>query len=437
MLYAAGSAALASGAFPGRHDLAARAAEDRLLRRWRARHARASAIELGAVPRDTRAPRAPRDALGRSQRARKCVELVYGSPKSAQPSTRKVDPYGLALRRGVWSLVGYCHLRQGLRTFHVHRIRALKMNPAASPGVTTSRCRRTSSRRLTSPPCPWQCGIEPPVEVRLELQGRARHAGRRRTSPTGDWSEGRPDRGGAQGHAPGRAAQARARALAAGRASSSPGVGAGPASGALAQAVAATARRHRHERRARAPPPPPLRRPLRRPAPRGDGGRAGASSWGSAARSCSGTSSCSPWWAGRRSSRTTSSTLRGERPGLRRPRPALQQAAAADRPEAAALAAAAELLRPAGGDALASALAKLEKVLPAQAQKTYREMGERGERPLAGPGGAGHPDPGGRASGGSSSSTTPAVAARRPSTAASSRWRSSATAASGTSTACD
>ena len=44
-------------------------------------------------------------------------------------------------------------------------------------------------------------------------------------------------------------------------------------------------------------------------------------------------------------------------------------------PEAAALAAAAELLRPAAQTALASALAKLEKILPASAKKMYRELG--------------------------------------------------------------
>jgi proteasome accessory factor C len=43
--------------------------------------------------------------------------------------------------------------------------------------------------------------------------------------------------------------------------------------------------------------------------------------------------------------------------------------------EAAALAAAAELLRPAAETALASALAKLEKVLPAQAKRLYRDLG--------------------------------------------------------------
>jgi proteasome accessory factor C len=42
--------------------------------------------------------------------------------------------------------------------------------------------------------------------------------------------------------------------------------------------------------------------------------------------------------------------------------------------EAAALAASAELLRPAAGDALQSALQKLERILPAAARERYREM---------------------------------------------------------------
>ena len=44
-------------------------------------------------------------------------------------------------------------------------------------------------------------------------------------------------------------------------------------------------------------------------------------------------------------------------------------------PEAAALAAAAELLRPAAQTALASALGKLERILPPGAKKMYRELG--------------------------------------------------------------
>jgi proteasome accessory factor B len=98
------------------------------------------------------------------------VEIVYASPKRAEPSTRKVDPYGLVLRRGVWSLVGYCHLRQGLRTFHVHRIRALKMN-ASKPRTHDFEVPASFAIDTHVPHAPWQWGIEPPIEVRLELQG--------------------------------------------------------------------------------------------------------------------------------------------------------------------------------------------------------------------------------------------------------------------------
>ena len=33
-----------------------------------------------------------------------------------------VDPWGICLRRGIWVLVGYCHLRESRRTFHVDRV---------------------------------------------------------------------------------------------------------------------------------------------------------------------------------------------------------------------------------------------------------------------------------------------------------------------------
>ena len=65
-------------------------------------------------------------------------------------------------------------------------------------------------------------------------------------------------------------------------------------------------------------------------------------------------------------------------------------------PEAAALASAAELLRPAAQTALASALAKLEKVLPAQAKRLYRELGTAVNARSTGLGGAGNPHPRGR-----------------------------------------
>ena len=40
-------------------------------------------------------------------------------------TTRKVDPYALSFRWGNWYLIGYCHMREELRTFRVDRIRKL------------------------------------------------------------------------------------------------------------------------------------------------------------------------------------------------------------------------------------------------------------------------------------------------------------------------
>jgi predicted DNA-binding transcriptional regulator YafY len=55
------------------------------------------------------------------------LELRYASPKREE-SLRRVDPYGLARLYGNWYFVGYCHLRFGLRTFRVDRIRSFQLS---------------------------------------------------------------------------------------------------------------------------------------------------------------------------------------------------------------------------------------------------------------------------------------------------------------------
>ena len=168
VLYAAGSAVLASGAFPGRHDLQHALRKIGFFAGGQLATPRVR-MELGAV-RESAAVPEHLETLWSSASARKWVEIVYASPKRPEPSTRKVDPYGLVLRRGVWSLVGYCHLRQGLRTFHVHRIRSLKMNPS-KPRTHDFEVPADFAIDAHVPHAPWKWGIEPPVEVRLELRG--------------------------------------------------------------------------------------------------------------------------------------------------------------------------------------------------------------------------------------------------------------------------
>jgi predicted DNA-binding transcriptional regulator YafY len=58
---------------------------------------------------------------------RKRVEFSYCSPASGQETFRKVDPYHLFNYMGTWHLVGYCHLRRGLRDFNLARIKGISV----------------------------------------------------------------------------------------------------------------------------------------------------------------------------------------------------------------------------------------------------------------------------------------------------------------------
>jgi len=54
------------------------------------------------------------------------VHLRYHSFSRVE-TERVVDPYALSFRWGNWYLIGYCHLRQEMRTFRVDRIKQLEV----------------------------------------------------------------------------------------------------------------------------------------------------------------------------------------------------------------------------------------------------------------------------------------------------------------------
>jgi predicted DNA-binding transcriptional regulator YafY len=62
---------------------------------------------------------------------RRQVEMLYQGSSGARALQRLVDPYALVHRAGWWYLVGYCHLRQALRTFRLDRI--LRLELCATP----------------------------------------------------------------------------------------------------------------------------------------------------------------------------------------------------------------------------------------------------------------------------------------------------------------
>ena len=56
---------------------------------------------------------------------RHCVRLLYRGFARLEDTDRVVDPYALTFQWGLWYLVGFCHLRQDMRTFRVDRIRQI------------------------------------------------------------------------------------------------------------------------------------------------------------------------------------------------------------------------------------------------------------------------------------------------------------------------
>jgi predicted DNA-binding transcriptional regulator YafY len=83
--------------------------------------ARRGLVVTGWMRRDY-GPWAPiLDDLRRCVAHRRQVRLGYRSFHQ-EVTQRTVDPYALALQWGNWYLAGYCHLRDGLRTFRIDRI---------------------------------------------------------------------------------------------------------------------------------------------------------------------------------------------------------------------------------------------------------------------------------------------------------------------------
>jgi len=186
LLYLAGSAALASGTFPSSRDLAF--AMNKLSFAARAPGAsEAAALAARHLSGDAEAgpPAGLLEDLSRAVGQKKRVHLVYAGAERQARTERDVDPYGLFQRGGAWFLTGWCHLRKGLRTFHLARIEALTVNGAAprSPDFTprpdyslAEVATRETWEFTVHAPLRCKVRLEPPIatEVRAAFGPRAR-----------------------------------------------------------------------------------------------------------------------------------------------------------------------------------------------------------------------------------------------------------------------
>ena len=64
---------------------------------------------------------------------RKTVKFDYYAIGRDETMERTVDPYGLQLVAGEWYLLGWCHLRQAVRTFRLSRIRSRVTHATRAP----------------------------------------------------------------------------------------------------------------------------------------------------------------------------------------------------------------------------------------------------------------------------------------------------------------
>jgi proteasome accessory factor B len=172
VLFAAGSAALSGAAFPFREDLihalkkmAFAAGDDPGAGRdW----SRMTAPHGGEAKDGQPTIGARLEPLSRGVAARKRVTLRYHTLQRGEVLKRDVDPYGLVYRFGTWVLVGYCHLRQAIRSFRVDRILDLELNEARprSPDFELSAGFQLSEYAVARP---WEFHRHKPLDVRLRL----------------------------------------------------------------------------------------------------------------------------------------------------------------------------------------------------------------------------------------------------------------------------
>jgi len=125
LLSLAGAAAAAISAFPGRAALISALAKlgfDSDEQQTRAPYLAHAPLNPGI---DAKRLAAHLETLHEAVASRTRLRLTYTSAAGSK-SERDVDPYGLYYRRGAWYLVGFCRLRQAMRTFHLGRIAVVK-----------------------------------------------------------------------------------------------------------------------------------------------------------------------------------------------------------------------------------------------------------------------------------------------------------------------
>jgi proteasome accessory factor B len=120
--------------------------------------------------------------LESATRLRKRVTLTYQTAATGMVSRRDVDPYAMVYREGAWLVVGWCHLRQEVRSFRVDRIHEAVM--AAKPKSPDFERPADFDVKAYATRSPWTFTSEPPEEVQLALSAEAAEVANEDFGPT-------------------------------------------------------------------------------------------------------------------------------------------------------------------------------------------------------------------------------------------------------------
>ncbi|HZU86995.1 MAG TPA: YafY family protein [Anaerolineaceae bacterium] len=95
--------------------------------RHEAAWARRTLMAIGLNRADLEALAPTLEKLRRAARERRQVSMTYQARGQAEDSSRCLSPYALLHRWGWWYVIGFCHLRQEVRTFRADRIANLTL----------------------------------------------------------------------------------------------------------------------------------------------------------------------------------------------------------------------------------------------------------------------------------------------------------------------
>jgi len=89
--------------------------------------AQRSLVATGMNRADMQALAPNLEKLRRAVRENRQVSMIYHSGTHPHGERRELDPYALVHRWGWWYVVGWCHLREALRSFRVDRVSELAL----------------------------------------------------------------------------------------------------------------------------------------------------------------------------------------------------------------------------------------------------------------------------------------------------------------------